>query len=37
MNLKEALKAGKLKQSIKERLAGKTGDQEQFKKVIGSV
>lgn len=37
ITLKQALKEGKLKQFIKERLADKPGDQEQFDKVISSM
>lgn len=37
ITLKEALATGKLKQFIKERLADKPGDQEQFNKVISSM
>lgn len=37
ITLKEALAIGKLKQFIKERLADKPGDQEQFDSVISSM
>lgn len=37
MNLKEALKNGKLKEFIKERLAEKPGDQNKFDSTISSM
>ncbi len=37
ITLKEALKQGKLKQFIKERLADKPGDQDAFDKAISSM
>lgn len=37
MNLKEALKTGKLKQFIKERLTDKPGDQDKFDAAISSM
>lgn len=37
ISLKEALKTGKLKQFIKERLEDKPGDPDKFEKVISSM
>ena len=37
ITLKQALKEGKLKQFIKERLADKPGDQDAFDKAISSM